>query len=153
MTEIVAKEKLQDYIGKDLGYSQWVLVDQQRINGFADDTGDHQFIHIDPEKAAQTPFGSTIAHGFLTLSMISALMADINLIPEGTVMGINYGSDKVRFLAPVKVNSEVRAHAVVAEVAEKAPGQILIKSNVTVEIKGEDKPALVAEILTMFIVG
>ncbi len=148
----VSKEELSDYIDKSLEPSAWLTIDQAMIDTFADATRDHQFIHVDKEKAAQTPFGTTIAHGYLTLSLISSFLSECGIAPEGTVMAINYGSDKVRFLQPVKVDSEVRAHAVLMSVTEKMPGQILLKTKMTVEVKGEDTPALVAEILGLFIV-
>jgi acyl dehydratase len=148
----VSKEELPSYIDKTLEPSAWLTINQGMINTFADATRDHQFIHVDEEKAKQTPFGSTIAHGYLTLSLISSFLEECGVIPEGTVMAINYGSDKVRFLQPVKVNNEVRAHAVLMSVLEKAPGQILLKTKITVEVKGEDTPALVAEILGLFFV-
>ena len=143
MSTVVPASELSDYIGKDLGASDWVTLDQDRINTFADVTEDHQFIHIDPEKAAQTPFGGTVAHGFLTLSMLT----------ENTVMGVNYGFDKVRFIQPVRAGQEVRSQVKPLSVMERAPGQYLIKSEVTVEIKGEDKPALVAEWLGLLFTG
>ncbi len=147
----VAKEELQEYIDKPLEPSAWVRIDQDMINTFADATMDHQFIHVDEERAAQTPFGSTIAHGYLTMSLISHFLGECAIGPENTVMGINYGSDKIRFLQPVNVNSEIRALATLMSVSEKAPGQVLIKTGITIEIKGEEKPALVAEILSLYI--
>jgi acyl dehydratase len=149
MAITVNKDKLKDYIGKETGVSDWFKIDQERINAFADVTLDHQFIHIDPEKAAKTPFGTTIAHGFLTLSMAPYLMADAAIGIEGAVMGINYGSDKVRFMSPVKVNSEIRARSKLLEVQEKPGNRFLLKTELTMEIKGEDRPALIAEWLTM----
>lgn len=148
----ISVEDFKNSAGTELGPSDWLLIDQQRINIFADATNDHQFIHVDPEKAAATPFGSTIAHGFLSLSLISHLVGQIMLKPEGTVMGINYGSDKVRFLQPVKVNSRVRARARVEKVSARPGGQFLVKSTITVEIENEQRPALVAEILSLYIV-
>lgn len=148
----VPKEELSAYIDKPLEPSEWVLIDQDRINSFADATLDHQFIHVDGERAAQTPFGGTIAHGYLTLSLISHMLSECALLPDDVVMAINYGSDKVRFLQPVPVNSEVRGRATLKAVNEKAPGQLLLKNEVVIEIKGEEKPALVAEILSMFII-
>ena len=148
----VPKEELSQYIDKPLNPSDWVLIDQDRINRFADATLDHQFIHVDEEKAAQTPFGGTIAHGYLTMSLISNFLSECFVVPENTMMTLNYGSDKVRFLHPVLANSEVRGTVTLKEVNEKAPGQLLAKNEVVIEIKGEDKPALVAEILSMFIV-
>ena len=151
--QLVPKDKLADFIDVERPPSEWVLIDQDRINQFADATEDRQFIHIDPEQAAHTPFGSTIAHGFLTLSLISYLATFESVAPEGLTMAINYGSDKVRFIAPVKVGSRVRAHSVMLSVDEKSPGQILVKTRVTIEIEDEAKPALVAEILTLFVVA
>lgn len=152
MMPTVPKEQLSSYIDKPQGPSAWVLIDQERINKFADATLDHQFIHVDEEKAARTPFGGTIAHGYLTMSLISHFLSECSVRPENTVMGINYGSNRLRFLQPVAVNSEVRGKTVLREVTEKAPGQLLLTTECTVEIRGEEKPALVAEILTMYIV-
>ena len=141
---------LKDYIGKDLGATEWFKVDQDRIDKFADATEDHQFIHVDSEKA--TPiFGSTIAHGFLSLSLVAGLGKDTALVVEGAKMGLNYGLDKVRFLSPVPVNSEVRIHTKCIDVIEKNPGQFLVKNEVTMEIKDVDKPAYIAETLSLFI--
>lgn len=114
--------ELSQYVGKELGRSAWLKIDQQRINLFAEATGDFQFIHVDPEKAAKTPFGGTIAHGFLTLSLIPKLIEDILVLPEGLKMVVNYGLDSVRFIQPVKVNSQVRLKVDLAEVVEKKPG-------------------------------
>ncbi len=144
--------ELQERVGEELGVSDWMTVDQQRIDAFADATLDHQFIHIDPERAAHTPWGTTIAHGFLTLSLVPHLTAGIVPAPDGTVMAINYGTDKVRFIAPVKSGSKVRARVKLAGVQKRSPGQWLVKSDVAVEIDGEDKPALAAEALTIFVV-
>ena len=148
----VPVDKLKDYIDQPLGTSEWVTIDQDRINAFADVTLDHQFIHVDVEQAKATPFGTTIAHGYLSLSLVSHFLGECGVLPEGTVMAINYGSDKVRFLQPVAVNSKVRGHGKLLEVGEKSPGQYLVKTGISVEIEGKEKPALVAEILSMFIV-
>ena len=148
----VSADKLPEYIDQPLGSSEWVTIEQDRINEFADVTLDHQFIHVDTEKAKATPFGTTIAHGYLTMSLISHFLAECGIQPEGAVMALNYGSDKIRFLQPVAVGSKVRAHMKLLEVNEKAPGQILIKTGVSIEIDGYEKPALVAEILSMFII-
>jgi len=148
----VPTEELSQYIDKPLDASAWMLIDQDRINDFADATLDYQFIHVDEEKAAQTPFGGTIAHGYLTMSLISHFLPECSVVPEDAVMGINYGSDKIRFLQPVPVNSELRGKATLREVTEKAPGQLLLKNEIEIQIKGEDKPALVAEILSLFII-
>ena len=141
--------ELKDYVGKELGRSQWLTIDQERINLFAEATGDYQFIHVDSVKAAQTPFGSTIAHGFLSLSLIPKLMEDILILPEGAKMVVNYGLDSVRFIQPVKVNSRVRLKVDMNEVIEKKPGQWLLKATATLEIEGSDKPAYIAEPLSL----
>ncbi len=148
----ISVEDFKNSAGTELGPSDWLLIDQQRINCFADATNDHQFIHIDAEKAAATPFGTTIAHGFLSLSLISHLVGQIMLKPEGTVMGINYGSDKVRYLQPVKVDSRIRTRARIDRVSARPGGQYLVKYTVTVEIENEERPALIAEILSLYIV-
>ncbi|PHS23206.1 MAG: protein dehydratase [Robiginitomaculum sp.] len=153
MVKIVSKEELLASGGKDLGHSDWFEIDQARINAFADATLDHQFIHIDPEAAAKTPFGGTIAHGFLTLSMLPFLMKDLTMIPENVMMGVNYGFNSLRFLNPVAVNSKIRAAATIKEVIEKKPGQFLVTYSITIEIEGAAKPALVAEWLAMSFTG
>ena len=154
MSNLINASQLQDYVGKEVGLTDWIEVEQERINQFADATGDHQYIHLDAERAAQTPFGTTIAHGFLTLSLLSMLSGmGGGLKLENTVMGINYGLDKVRFLNPVKSGAKIRARFVLASAEEKKPGNYLLKHNVTVEIDGEDKPALIAEWLGMTVVG
>ncbi|MBU3002013.1 MaoC family dehydratase [Paraglaciecola arctica] len=145
-------QNLIDYVGKSTGVSQWFTITQDQIDSFADATHDHQFIHIDPIKAKETPFGSTIAHGFLSLSLLSAIAYDAGLHIENAVMGLNYGFDKIRFLQPVKVNSKIRGHMVLANVLEKRPGQFLLTWDITVEIDSEDKPALTAQWLTMTII-
>jgi len=125
--------------------SGWLAIEQQRIDEFAEATEDRQFIHVDPEAAAQTPFGSTIAHGFLSLSLLSRMAADAMLVPETTRMGVNYGLDRVRFIAPVRSGKRIRGRFRLDSVEEKAPGQFLMRHTVTVEIEGEEKPALTAE--------
>ena len=140
-------------IGQEIGVSDWFPIDQSRIDAFADATLDHQFIHVDPEKAKQTPFGTTIAHGFLTLSLLPHLVTGIGIGVQGAVMGLNYGFDKIRFLAPVKVGSRVRARARLADFQQKSPGQYLISQEITVEIENEPRPALVAVWLTMVMTG
>lgn len=154
MSKVVSADQLSDYIGKEVGVTDWFEIDQQRINQFADATGDHQYIHVDPERAAQTPFGTTIAHGFLTLSLLSMLTSKNGGIKlDNAVMGINYGLDKVRFINPVKVGSNIRARFELVSAEEKKPKHYLIKHNVTVEIEGEEKPALIAEWLGMSVVS
>ena len=150
MIGLVPAETLVDYIGKEIGTSEWFEVDQERINQFADTTLDHQFIHVDPEKA--TPlFGSTIAHGFLSLSLIPHLTSQAVLAPENLKHVFNYGLDKVRFINPVNVGSKVRTHSKVTSVDDKGDGRYLMKTQITMEIDGVDKPAFVAESLSMFI--
>ncbi|MGH8483545.1 MAG: MaoC family dehydratase [Pseudomonas sp.] len=146
---LVPVAELSQYVGKELGRSEWLTIDQARINLFAEATGDFQFIHVDPEQAAKTPFGSTIAHGFLTLSLIPKLMEGILVLPEGLKMVVNYGLDSVRFIQPVKVDSKVRLKVDLTKVDEKKPGQWLLKFTATLEIEGQEKPAYIAEPLTL----
>ena len=141
----INKNEIQDYIGYQAGPSPWHTVTQEQINQFADCTLDHQFIHVDPERAKETPFGTTIAHGFLTLSMLSHFSESFSLVIDGIVMGINSGFDKVRFVAPVKVGKKIRAIPIVKSIEETKPGQFRFSTELSVEIEGEDKPALVAE--------
>lgn len=153
MTKTIKVEDIPGLIGTELEPSPWLEITQERVNRFADATNDHQFIHVDPEKASQTPFGGPIAHGFLSLSLLSYLNVQNAAVPENLLMGINYGSDKVRYLMPVRVGKRIRSQQRVLDVTEKKPGQWLIKTAVTVEIEGEETPALVAEILSMWVVG
>jgi acyl dehydratase len=152
MAETVKAEDLPKLAGKELPPSEWMEITQERVNQFAEATNDFQFIHVDPERAAHTPFGGPIAHGFLSLSLLSYLNAQTAIFPENLAMGINYGSDKVRYLMPVRVGQQIRSRQTVLEVTEKKPGQWLMKTAVTVEIEGEETPALVAEILSMLVV-
>ncbi|MEA3040000.1 MAG: hypothetical protein QOE79_2513 [Sphingomonadales bacterium] len=138
-------DEIRARVGEEVGLSDWILVDQARIDAFAEVTEDRQFIHVDPEAAARTPFGGTVAHGFLTLSLLSRMAADAMLRPEGVKMGVNYGFDRVRFMAPVRSGKRVRGRFVLTAFEEKRPGQYQFVHNVTVEIEGEDKPALVAD--------
>ena len=153
MLKVVKTSEIESVIGTEVGVSDWIVIDQERIDKFADATMDHQFIHVDPEKATPV-FGSTIAHGFLSLSLIAGIPfeQEIGMVLEGTKMGLNYGLDKVRFLSPVPVNSEVRIIMKCIDINENNPGQYLAKFEVNMEIKGVEKPAYVAESLTMFIV-
>jgi len=151
--KMVAVDKIMEMAGTQLGTSEWLTVTQDMINQFADCTLDHQFIHIDEEKAAQTPFGGTIAHGFLSLSLMVELTKDLSVFPEGMVMGINYGMNKLRFLAPVRAGKRIRAHVELAAVERKDEKRFLTTQNVTVEIEGEDTPALVAEWLGMSVIA
>jgi acyl dehydratase len=146
---IASIEEIKARVGTEVGLSDWILVDQARIDAFADVTEDRQFIHVDPEAAAQTPFGGTVAHGFLTLSLLSRFAADSMLRPESIKMGVNYGFEKVRFLAPVRAGKRVRGRFVLAGFEEKRPGQYQFTHNVTVEIEGEEKPALIADWIGM----
>lgn len=149
MRKTISREAYLDSSGQEFGPGEWFNIDQERINNFAAATEDYQFIHIDPEAAAQTPFGTTIAHGFLTLSLLSKLVPDISVYPEDVAMGVNYGMNKLRFLQPVKVGSDIRVRSKILSVDEKRPGQLLTTSEITVEIKGEEKPAMIVEWLTM----
>lgn len=148
----ISIENFKSSAGTELGPSDWLLIDQERINRFADATDDHQFIHVDPEKAAATPFGTTIAHGFLSLSILPHLLAQIMPIPDGIVMGINYGADRVRFSLPVKVDSRVRARARIEKVSARSGGQYMVKTKVTLEIENRRRPAVVADILSLYVV-
>ena len=148
--QIIPAEELASRIGEETGVSDWLTIDQERINAFADATMDHQFIHVDSEAAAQTPFGSTIAHGFLTLSLTTPMLMASMVAPDRMVMAVNYGTDKLRFIEPVKVGSRIRGRARLVEVTEKGPGRWLLKNEVTVEIEGADRPALIVEALTLF---
>jgi acyl dehydratase len=143
---------IRNRIGEEVGASGWIAIDQPRIDAFADTTEDRQFIHTDPQAAAQTPFGGTIAHGFLTLSLLSRMGAEAMLLPEGAGMAVNYGLDRVRFLAPVRSGSRVRGRFVLDSVEEKAPGQWLMRHVVTVEIEGAERPALTALWLALIFV-
>lgn len=147
--KIVKASELQGLVGQEVGVSDWITVEQDRINTFADVTEDHQFIHVDEAKAKFTPFGTTIAHGFLTLSLLSKFAEQGSVAMEGAKMGMNYGFDKVRFLSPVPVGSKVRGRFSIKEAVEKRPGQFLITYDVTVDIEGGDKPALIAEWMGM----
>jgi acyl dehydratase len=138
-------EAIRERIGQLVGSSDWITVDQDRINAFADATEDHQFIHIDPAAAAETPFGGTIAHGFLSLSLLSRMAADAMHVPDTTKMAVNYGLDRVRFVAPVRAGKRVRGHFTLDAVEDKAPGQLLARHTVTVDIEHQDKPALTAQ--------
>ena len=147
-------ETMKDTIGEELGVSSWITVDQKMIDEFAETTMDRQWIHIDVERAKkESPFGGPVAHGYLTLSLLAPMAYDIGARPADTVAAFNYGLDKVRFLAPVKAGARIRTRAVLASFEEKAPGQYLMKTANTVEIEGEDKPALISENLVMLVRG
>ena len=142
---IASLDDIRSLTGTDIGVSDWITVDQDRITAFAEATEDRQFIHVDPAAAAQTPFGGTIAHGFLSLSLLSRMAADVMKVPDTTKMAVNYGLDRVRFIAPVRAGARVRGRFTLDGVDEKAPGQLLLRHTVTVEIENEPKPALTAE--------
>ena len=148
---VASLEDIRGRVGEEVGVSDWITVDQGRIDAFADATEDRQFIHVDPQAAAQTPFGGTVAHGFLTLSLLSRMAADAMLVPDTLKMGVNYGLERVRFLGPVRAGKRVRGRFTLESVDERAPGQILLRHAVTVEIEDEDKPALSAVWLTLLL--
>ena len=150
---VACLDEIRSLSGTDIGVSDWITVDQDRITAFAEATEDRQFIHVDPAAAVQTPFGGTIAHGFLTLSLLSAMTYDAVPPLEGVVMGVNYGFDKLRFLAPVPAGSKIRGRFKLLSAEDKGGGRWLLKHEVTVEIEGADKPALIAEWLGMQVVG
>jgi acyl dehydratase len=152
MTKTVTRSELTALVGRELGISPWFLIDQERVDRFAEVTLDDQFLHVDPERARATPFGGTIAHGFLTLSLLTPLC--LPFIPElaNRALVVNYGFDKVRFVSPVRVGKRIRGIAKLGAVEERKPGNVMIRVDVTVEIDGEDKPALVAEWLSMHVV-
>ncbi|HVU29903.1 MAG TPA: MaoC family dehydratase [Sphingomicrobium sp.] len=141
--------EIKTRIGDEVGVSSWILVDQARIDRFANATEDRQFIHVDPVAAARTAFGGTIAHGFLSLSLLAGMGAEALLVPEGLKMAVNYGLDRVRFLAPVRSGKRVRGRFTLDSIEEKATGQWLLRHLVTVEIEDEEKPALTALWLTL----
>ena len=142
---IASLDDIRARVGREIGVSGWLTIDQARIDAFAEVTEDRQFIHVDPAAAAQTPFGGTIAHGFLTLSLLSRMAADVMLVPETTRMAVNYGFEKVRFLAPVRAGKRVRGRFTLTSLEEKRPGQFQFVHAVTVQIEGEEKPALIAD--------
>ena len=150
-SKVVAVNEMVKQIGHKFEPGNWMTLDQDRINSFADCTEDHQFIHVDEEAAAQTPFGGTIAHGLLTLSSLVKLCEDSSLYPENIVMGINYGFNKVRFLAPVRAGKRVRAHVEIQNVEPKDEKRYVVTLAITVEIEDEEKPALVAEWMNMMV--
>ena len=146
-------QEVAEKVGEQIGTSEWVEMSQERINMFAEATGDHQFIHVNEEAAKMTPFGGTIAHGFLTLSMIPYLSANSDLPKvDGVKMGVNYGGNKTRFIAPVRVGKRIRGHWKLLELVEKRPGQWQQTHEITIEIEGEDKPALITEWIMQFFV-
>ena len=149
---IASLDDIRAKVDSEIGVSDWITVDQSRIQAFADATEDHQFIHVDEAAARQTLFGGTIAHGFLSLSLLSRMAADVILLPDTVRMGVNYGLDRVRFLSPVKAGKRVRGRFVLDSAEEKALGQLLTRHTVTVEIEGEEKPALTAQWLGLLFI-
>jgi acyl dehydratase len=144
---------IDTFVGRELGVSDWVVIDQARIDAFAHCTGDSQWIHVDVDRARKhSPFGGTIAHGYLTLSLLAPLAMEIGVIPEDASAGLNYGLDKVRFMTPVKAGARVRNRVTLVSVEKKAGGRALVKTMNELQIEGEDKPALVAETLAMLVV-
>ncbi|MDF0580773.1 MaoC family dehydratase [Bradyrhizobium yuanmingense] len=142
----VTLEAYQAMVGKEIGVSSWHLIDQPRIDSYADVIEDHQFIHVDPERAKkETAFGTTIAHGFLTMSLLSIMSYEVMPVIAGTTMGVNYGFDRLRFISPVRSGKRVRGRFVLAEAKLRKPNELQSRTNVTVEIENEDKPALVAD--------
>ena len=149
---LASVDEIRGRIGTEVGVSDWLTIGQDRIDTFADATEDRQFIHVDAEAAAQTPFGGTVAHGFLSLSMLSRMAAEAMLLPDGLRMAVNYGLDRVRFVAPVRSGKRIRGRFVLDSIDEKSPGQLLVRHTVTVEIEGVDKPALTAQWLGLLFV-
>lgn len=150
---VVTREELAALVGKEVGVSDWFAVDQSRVDDFADVTLDHQFIHVDPARARGTPFGGTIAHGFLTLSLLVHLCLPFIPEPANRRLVVNYGFDRIRFVAPVRVGKRIRARGTLGAVDERRQNQIVLRMDITVDIEGEDKPALVAEWLSLHVVG
>jgi acyl dehydratase len=147
--QMLSPEAAKALVGTDLGASDWYLIDQEMVNKFADLTNDHQFIHVNPEAAKMTPFGGTIVHGFFTLSMLAGLQPEGAIVLEGIKMGVNYGCDRIRFLEPVPVGSRIRARHKLKAIEDKGGGRWLLTSEITIEIEGKDKPALIADWLGM----
>ncbi len=150
----ISVDALKEKIGTDIGVSNWHVVTQDMIDRFADVTHDHQFIHVDPVRAKkETPFGGTIAHGFLTLSLLSLVGSEVMPAIEGRVMGINYGFDKIRFVSPVKAGGKIRGRFKLKEVKERAPKEVMFRYEVAIEVEGAEKPAIVAEWLTIAVLA
>ncbi|HLT48361.1 MAG TPA: MaoC family dehydratase [Rubricoccaceae bacterium] len=153
MPEGYTLDTLAEHVGRELGVSGWRTVDQATIDAFADVTGDHQWIHVDVERARhESPHGATIAHGLLTLSLLPAMRAEVGVVPGGVGRVLNYGYDRIRFLAPVKAGARVRARVELLDAQPKGDG-VLVTTRNTVEIEGEEKPALVADALTLLVRG
>ena len=148
--QILPLEEIKQRIGTELGVSDWLPIDQDRIDAFADCTMDHQWIHVDQAASAKGPFGKTIAHGYLTVSLLSHFSENHMVVPQGALIAINYGLNKVRLMAPVVVGARIRDRIFLTEVEEKSNGRIVVTTSHTVEIEGQEKPAMFAEMLTMF---
>ncbi len=144
-TKLLSPDAFQALVGQEIGISSWHMVDQKRIDTYADVIEDHQFIHVDPERSKATPMGTTVAHGFLTMSLLSVMSYEVMPGIQGTTMGFNYGFDRLRFLSPVKSGSRVRGRFILADATIRKPGEMLSRTNVIVEIEGESKPALAAD--------
>jgi acyl dehydratase len=145
---------LREWVGRELGVSDWLTVDQDRIDGFAACTDDRQWIHVDVERAKrESPFGTTVAHGFLTLSLLARFNHEVGGAPSGVREALNYGLDRVRFMAPVRAGARIRDRIVLLAIEEKGPGRLLVKTQHTIEVEGESKPAMVAESLVMILAG
>lgn len=153
MPDLVPLPELERYVGKILGPTDWIEITQDQITKFAELTRDQSFIHVDPTAAAKTELGGTVAHGLLTLSFTAWFIDQVGVIPAGTRMGFNYGSNRVRYVQPVRSGKRVRAHVKLLRFAERAPGEILMTYEITVEIEGEDRPALVSEQLLLAVLG
>jgi acyl dehydratase len=143
---------IADFVGRSLGVTDWVVIEQKRIDQFAECTDDHQWIHVDVERATrESAFGSTVAHGYLTLALLARFTYDVGLVPADAGQAFNYGLDRVRFLTPVRAGARVRDRVTLLSAEDKGPGRVLVKAQHTIEIDGEDKPAMVADALAMLI--
>ncbi len=141
----ISMDEFRAMIGKEIGVSRWFEIDQSRIDAFADNTEDHQFIHVNPELAAKSPFGGTVAHGFLSMSMLAAMSFDAQPVVQGKAMGVNYGFDRVRMVSPVRSGSRIRGRFVLTSITDRGPKEFMTKTETTIEIEGSDKPALIAD--------
>ena len=145
---------IAEFVGRPFGVTDWVVIEQKRIDQFAECTDDHQWIHVDVERATrESAFGSTVAHGYLTLALLARFTYEVGLVPADADQAFNYGLDRVRFMTPVRVGARVRDRVTLLAADEKGPGRVLVKAQHTIEIEGEDKPAMVAEALAMLVAG
>jgi acyl dehydratase len=145
--------KIAHFVGRPLGVTEWVVIEQKRIDQFADATDDHQWIHVDVQRARRGPFGSTVAHGYLMLALLARFTYELGLVPADAGQALNYGLDRVRFMTPVRAGARVRDRVTLLTAEDKGPGRVLIKAQHTIEIDGEDKPAMVADALAMLVAG